>query len=279
MPVERHQDYQLTIPTLPVGGLMGVTLQLDSDAPFALRQTKTRNMPATGYRFRSPRGVYVDSTYENDLTERGTVRYPQMVYGANAQMVVDVPNATGAPVSNVRILFRGSKLYKEGRIESPTYPAKCSLFPWIYPIVVEAIPLQSNGLYNNIQLQIASDSDFALRYAFADAFHFNPPGVNYPGPLNYGRYADCYITLRDANYKAYSNEPIHIDDLFGSAYTLVTDSPKATLWPGLFTPEIYVPRSGSLFFDITRLDTAPPFSANEVCDIHFRFGGVKVFER
>lgn len=276
MPVERHQDYQLTIPTLPVGGLLGVTLQLDSDAPFALRLTKTRNMPSTGYRFRSPRGVYVDSTYENDLSLRGTVRYPQMVYGANGNITVDVPNDTGAPISNVRILFRGSKLYKEGQIEAPTYPEKCSLFPWIYPVVVENIPINSRGLFNNIQLQISSDSDFALRYAFADAFEFVPAGAAARGA---GSYDECYVTLRDANYKAYSNEPIHIDDLFGSMNTISVGSPLATLQPGLFTPEIYVPRSGCLFFDITRLDTAPPYLANQVCDIHFRFGGVKVFTR
>ena len=148
--IERHQDYQLTIPTLPVGGLMGVTLQLDSDAPFALRLTKTRNMPATGYRFRNPRGIYIDSTYETDLGLRGTVRYPQMVYGANGNLVVDVPNNTGAPVSNVKILFRGSKLYRDGQIEAPTYPDKCSLFPWTYPIIAQAVPIQTNGLFNNI---------------------------------------------------------------------------------------------------------------------------------
>lgn len=269
--IERHQDYQLTIPTLPIGGLEGVTLQLDSDAPFALRLTKTRNMPATGYRFRSPRGVYIDSTAENDLSLRGTVRYPQMVYGANGNIVVDVPNSTGAPVSNVRILFRGSKIYRDGQIAAPTYPAKCSTFPWIYPVVVESIPGQTNGLFNNVQLQIKSDSDFALRYAFADAFHVYGPGDIYAGQPTY---TECYVTIRDERYKAYSNEPIHIDDLFGSINTTVADSPLASLFPGLFTPEIYIERSGSLFFDIFRNDVG-----GEDIDLHFRFDGAKVFHR
>jgi hypothetical protein len=259
-----------------VGGLQNVTLPLDSDAPFALRLTKTRNMPATGYRFRSPRGVYVDSTYENDLSLRGTVRYPQMVYGANGYLVVDVPNNTGAPISNVRILFRGSKLYKDGQLAGPSYPDKCSVAPWIYPIVVTNIPLQSNKKFNDIQLQIASDSDFALRYVFADAFRFYGPGVVNAGAVSY---QECYITLRDWNHKAFSNEPIHIDDLFGSITTTVPGSPLASLFPGLFTPEIYIPRSGSLYFDITRLDTNPPFDPASTCDIHFRFGGAKVFYR
>lgn len=272
--VERHQDYQLTIPTLPAGGLQGVTLQLDSDAPFALRLTKTRNMPATGYRFRNPRGVYVDSTYESELSKRGTVRYPQMVYGANGNMAVDVPNNTGAPITNVRILFRGSKLYKDGAIPAPTYPATCSVLPWVYPVVLTNIPVQSNGLFDNVQFQIASDSDFALRYAFADAFRAFGQGQVWTGQPTYN---ECYVTLRDADHKAYSNEPIHIDDLFGSINTPVVDSAPASLFPGLFTPEIYVPRSGCLYFDVTRLDAATPGAVP--CDIHFRFGGVKVFER
>jgi hypothetical protein len=276
--IERHQDYQLSIPTLPVGGLQGVTLQLDSDAPFAMRLVKTRNMPTTGFRFRSPRGVYIDNGYENALSTRGTVLYPQMVYGANAQINVDVPNTTGAPVSNVRILFRGSKLFKDGQIDAPTYPAKCSLFPFVYPVVVASVPIATGAQFNNQQLQIASDSDFALRYAFVDPFHVVPFGTLMVG-APWGNYDELYITLRDANYKAYSNEPIHADDLFGSLNPVSADSAPASLFPGLFTPEIYIPRSGCLYFDVTRRDTNPPYAANQICDLHFRFGGAKVFSR
>jgi hypothetical protein len=199
------------------------------------------------------------------------VRYPQMVYGANGYLIADVPNDTGAPIENVRILFRGSKLYRDGQIPAPTYPEKCSVFPFVYPVVVEDIPGQTNGRFNNVQLQIKSDSDFALRYGFADSFHFYGPGEAWAAQVNY---AECYVTLRDSEYKAYSNEPIHIDDLFGSINTTVADSALASLFPGLYTPEIYIPRSGSLYFDIFRNDAHA-----ENIDLHFRFGGAKVFHR
>jgi hypothetical protein len=274
--IERFQDYQLTIPTLPVGGLESLALELDSDAPFALRLTKTRNMPAAGYRFKTPSGLYVtgrgnDTAYAPELSLRGTVRYPQMVYNANSYLIVDVPNTTGAPIENVRILFRGSKLYRDGQIQAPTYPAKCSAFPFVYPIVKTAVPGQTNAQFNNVQLQIKSDSDFALRYAFADSFHFNPTGSVWTPPVHY---SELYVTLRDSEYKPYSNEPIHIDDLFGSINTTVADSAKASLFPNLFTPEIYIPRSGSLYFDILRNDPG-----GDNIDLHFRFCGAKVFHR
>lgn len=271
--IERHHDYQLTIASLPTGGLKGVTLQLDSDAPFALRLTKTRNMPSTGYRFRNPRGVYADSAEQVELSARGTVRYPQMVYPANGNLVIDVPNA-GAPVTNVRVLFRGSKLYQDGAIAAPTYPDKCSTLPFIYPVVVQGVLALTKGRNNNVQLQIASDADFALRYCYADSFKL-VTGSPYSGS---GAYTELYVTLRDSEYKAYSNEPIHIDDLFGGKFAILgplTDSAQATLWPGLFTPEIYIPRSGSLFFDIFRNDTV----TTSTSELHFRFCGAKVFHR
>ena len=42
--IERHQDYILTVPSVPVGGVQQVPLDLDTDAPFALRLVRSRNI-------------------------------------------------------------------------------------------------------------------------------------------------------------------------------------------------------------------------------------------
>lgn len=281
--IERHQDYQLTIPTLPVGGLANLQLKLDSDAAFAARLVKTRNFPlaAGGIRFKNRMGDYTGSGFMSNLLlqvaepSRGDVQWPQLVYPASASISIDVQNLTGAPLTNVRILFRGSKLYEDGQMPAPVYPEKYEPLAFAYPVVVSGIPLVTAGSFNDRQLLIADDGDFALRYGFCDSFRLQVTNqVSVPAGAS-ALYNELYVTLRDEARKPYSNEPIHVDDLFGSVNTTNADSPLAFVWPGLFTPEIYIERNHSLYFDIRRSDTGFVGPAG-TCDLHFRFCGMKV---
>lgn len=297
--IERHQDYQLSIPTLPAGGLQQVPLLLDSDAPFALRRVKTRNLgangfPACGFRFRTPRDQYQSPDYRIDWASdgqgelfraRGVLIYPQLIYPANSSILVDIQNQTGSPISNVRILFRGSKLFPDGAYPIKTYPSKCSLLPFQYPLVVPNIPVTGNsqvvpGLNTsatlNQILNINSDSDFVYRYGVADPFAIAIDGGANPPPQSY---TEVYVQLRDEARKPYSNEPIHIDDFFGelNPSQFNVDDPPVHFFPGLMTPEIYLLKEEALYLDIYRDDSA--FTQQFPVQIHFRFGGCKVFNR
>jgi len=274
--IERHQDYQLNIPTLPAGGLANVELLLDSDAAFAARLVKQRYTPGApsggwAYRFRAPSGGYESNAHRFDTFGRGTLLegnplYPQMIYPANGSIVVDIKNVTGVQQTNVKLLFRGSKLYPDGSMPAPTYPAVCSILPQVLPVQVLNIPQNTGaGILNN-QINAQIDWDFALRYANADPF--SPTGGN-------GTYDQLYVQLKDQTQKPFSNVPIHIDDLFGSQSSTATGSTTTNpFWPGLFLPEIYVPANGILYFDIFRSDVA---GGNVT--MQFSFGGAKVYRR
>jgi hypothetical protein len=266
----------------------------------------------SGFNFQTPHKVYQATGLRTDLTPpntrnplatptQGVIVYPQLIYSPGGQIVVDVGNSTAAPLTNVRILFRGAKLYPDGAFRAPTYPAKLSALPFTYPptpAAIEGVPANGTlrpaagwtptyaGVLNN-QLRIRHDADFVLRYAVCDPFFLGVDG----GPVNgapnaapdpfVSSFEEVYVTLRDESRKPFSNEPIHVDDLFGRG----TPRPGAlaagwnndrVLWrPGLFTPEIYVEREHSLYFDVYRSDS----NQYSPIDLYFRFQGAKVFTR
>jgi len=294
--IERHQDYQLSVLSVPPGGVLNVPLQLDTDAPFALRSVKSRNIGVSGFRFRTARDLYQSPGYRTDLlddgtgnlsvTPRGIPVYPELIYPVNGTIVVDIGNDTNEPLTNCRLLFRGSKLFPDGSRRAPSYPAKMSTNPFTYQVIVPGIPitggsaavpgLTTSATLNNI-LNVRSDSDFALRYLCADPFAMAVDGGPNPPPQ---WFTEVYVRLYDESRKYYSNEPIHIDDLFsqGSPSGLGFGNDETNFFfPGLLTPEIYLQKEETLYFDIFRDDSAFPnqFPVN----IYFRFQGAKVFPR
>jgi len=293
--IQRHQDYQLSIPSLPAGGLFDVPLQLDSDAPFALRRIKTRNLGSLGqgFRFRTPKDRYQSTTYVTDYTDgqptTGKLIYPQMIYPPNASIIVDIENNTGETITNARVLFRGSKYYQDGSLPIASYPPKLSTLPGTLQVPVLQIPvtgsshavpgLNTAAVLNNI-LNIGTDADFAIRYLAADPFAIAIDGGVNPPPQVFN---EMYVLLRDESKKGYSNEPIHVDDLFGQLAPATTANNESNRFlPGVLTPEIYLQRTQALYFDVFRDDSAMlalglgmPFPV----DVYFRFQGAKVFLR
>lgn len=296
--IERHHDYQLSVTTVPPGGLIDVPLQLDTDAPFALRLVRSRQLGASGWRFRTPRDQYQSTQLRTDLVPSGTggltpgqgsVIYPQLVYPVNGTIVVDIGNNTGAPLTNVRILFRGSKLFPDGALPVATYPPKLSMLPFTYQVVAPNVPvtgtsnavpgLNCSATLNNI-FNVRSDADFVARYLAADPFALTVDGGPTPFPQSF---TECYVRLMDESRKPYSNEPIHIDDLFSQGSPWVGQPPEMSnnllnaFLPGLLTPEIYLQKEQALYFDIFRDDSA--FENQFPVNIYFRFQGAKVFKR
>jgi hypothetical protein len=292
--IERHQDYQLTVATVPPGGVRGVPLQLDSDAPFALRLVRSRNIGLNGWKFQTPRKAYQSNALRTDwivpaapgagpFPSRGAIVDPEFIYPIGSQIVVDIGNATGSNITNARLLFRGSKLFADGAIPGPAYPSSMRVLPFVYPTVVQNMPV--SGTIRDNQLRIRQDADFVFRYGACDPFTLGVDGgavgvapvFNVPlsGFIN-RNYTELYVMLRDESRKAYSNEPIHVNDVFGQGLPNPTGSgandAPIDFFPGLMTPEIYLPREHSLYFDLFRSDTSG-FALN----LHFRFGGMKVF--
>lgn len=285
--IQRHQDFQLTIPVVPPGGLTDLPLKLDTDAPFLCRLVKSRNLGLSGFRFQTPNRQWQSSDLRTDLIpqfpgatlpnpqpSRGAVIYPELMYPLGGVIVCEVGNNTGANLTNVKLLFRGSKLFPDGAVAGPTYPAKMSVLPFTYPVLVENV-LGTNDPRRNVQLRIRTDADFVLRYAVCDPFTL---GLN-NGEFNPFNYRELYVTLRDEWYKAFSNEPIHVNDLFGqgqpSPFEAATSNDDSVVFlPGLFSPEIYIPRDHSIYFDIARAD-----AGGGPVNLHFRFQGSKVFQR
>jgi hypothetical protein len=305
MVFQRHHDYQLTIPVLPAGGLTDVPLQLDSDAPFCLRLVKSRNIPAeSGWMFQNPKKQFQSTTYRTDRTfpgfpgnfsqpTRGALVRPPMVYPVNAQIVCNIANNTGAPITNARLLFRGSKLYAPGAMVFPEYPARLSGLPFSYQVPVLGVGLAGtdSASRRDNQVRIRQDADFAFRYGVCDPFFVSidggptPPGYA-PGIGDLGsgatqgaNFTEVYVQLKDEARKPYSNEPIHVDDLLGRGFphpynVAGANNDQVLFLPGLFTPEIIVEQEHSLYFDVFRED-ATGFPV----DLYFRFQGMKVYKR
>ena len=281
--IQRHHDYELTLTSVPSGGIHGVELPLDTDAAFALglvrqRATPTASVANISYRFRLPRGAYQSDQFRNDafgqgVQRRGNSIYPAVVYPAGGTIVFDIQNNSGGTVTNVKILCRGRKLYAPGTINIPQWPkrgeGRVSPFPYVYPITISGI-VQSNGNANmQNQIVIKDDADFVLRCGFADSASLTAGYVS--------TYDQLYIRLYDKWRQYYSNEPIHIDDVFGpsSAASAAAGGGNVVQYaPNLFAPEIYIPANDPLYFDLFRTD-----AAGGTVTLQIGFVGMKVFRR
>lgn len=290
--IERHQDYMIRIPSVPAGGITDFPLQLDTDAPFALRLVKSRNIGLSGWRFQTPRRQYQSSQLRTDLysvlnsgvfPSRGVVIYPQIIYPIGSQIVVDIGNNTGSPILNAILLFRGSKLFQDGAIAAPTYPSKLAGLPFTYETVVPGVPVSGSPIFDN-QLQVIHDADFVYRCGLCDPFTLVVDGQ----PTSFAsvttpQFSEVYVQLKDESRKFYSNIPIHVNDLFGQITPFSTgaggNDERVDFHPGLITPEIYIPRDHSLYFDVYRNDDPTNPAVNMPVDLRFRFVGQKVFQQ
>lgn len=296
--VERFQIYQLTFPSIPAGGLIGVPLQLDTDAPFALRRVKSRGIGLNGWRFQTPKKAYQSNFLRTDWAvpvvagespypTRGTPIYPQFIYPSGAQLVCDVGNETGETITNGRLVFFGAKLFENSALSAPTYPPKISPLPFVYPMFggpVE-VPIAAGAttptVLRDLQLKIDQDADFVYRYGVCDPFVIGVEGgvVPPPGDGTQANWSDLRVMVRDESRKAYMNEPIALNDWFGQSLPNpngagADDQGVGPGFPGMPVPEIYLEREHSLYFDLFRYDTS-----GATVTLNFRFGGDKVFRR
>lgn len=290
--VERHQDYQISFPTIPPGGLQNLSIPLDSDAPFLARLVRSRGLFPGRFMFQNARRQWQSNTFRTDLVapqvaaspavftaSRGMPVSPQMIYPASSQIVIDVSNPTSTPITGAKLLFRGSKLYRDGAVRSFAYPPVFDPLSYVFTKVVQNVaPVQQ---LTNLQFEMQSNYDFVYMAGVCDPFDIANPSPTYPA----GCFSELYVMLKDEARQPYSNEPIHVNDLFGQG--LPTSTPifsagtttqsnlddAVVQYPGLVTPAIYLPRNTSMYLDVFRNDAGMGFTN---VNLHFRLVGIQV---
>lgn len=303
---ERHFDYVLgpnqdaRLASVVAGQeILGITLQLEHDAPFILRgramrvqyntlagrvQTGLNNVsmrytgPLRDYRSQG----YIPQGLLMPYGGQGGAWKPlahQILYPQGGVIQVDLVNTGTTTLTNLTFYWRGVKLFPWGINPSYTYPEKCRLLPFVYPIA----PITASNPYGVVQnllvneytgaggigprlrqqFKCQNDADFVLRYAQAGPT-FVPLGL------------EIGVKLRDENEKPFSNDYVHYETLFGPCAGIFSCGGAGlpaigtgNALPSVFYPEIYVPKDHILWYDITRNDagfagtaTIPSFPIN-----------------
>jgi hypothetical protein len=219
--------------------------------------------------------------------------YPQVVYPRGATLWVDIKNDGASALTNLTLYWRGVKLFAPGAVRSYQYPDTMSGFPFTYPqgqyrdtdglTLVRDVLVIQGPMRNTFKAQ--GDADFVIRAALAgQPFPIPAPiYLNDPLPVN-----EIFITLRDEDEKPYSNDAVHIDTMFGNsamwtAYPWLSNAAHVAPVgggpnsPGLFYPEIYVPKNHLFYFDISRDDSS--YAGAVPFDLPVQFIGQKVFQK
>jgi hypothetical protein len=251
--VERHFDYQLRVDSLAAGVRRVFPLPIQTDAPFLARSVAlVQNQDATDFdnlqiQFTDNKQAFrigglanvFDGTVGGYITGPDSGRggnftpiYPQIPFPRDGEFLITLSNPTVAAMVNIRIIFRGVKLFEPGVVWSPTYPV---------------------GGHREIP------NDFTLGFTVTDSQTLNNRVVapNFGTDFVYrcgqilenfdsNAYGNMEAILRDHQGRAYSNDWIHVNYLFGR---LMAER------PGIIYPEIYIPNQQALFFDIRRTDS------------------------
>ena len=305
---ERHQDYVIDytidprLASVAPGQLItNIELRTDPDAPFLLRgrayrvkydnldsrtQVGLQNLslrysgPTADFRSAVPIPQGLQMPYGGQSGAWKPV-YPQVFYPAASTLLVDVLNTGTSTWTNLVLYFRGVKLYPWGTNPSYTYPEKCSLLPYVYPIETPT----STNLYGTIQ-NLAATADIRLNT------WQNQPDTGFvlraiqAGPSYAPFGLEVFLTLRDENRKAFSNLPVHFEVLCGpSGGNYQTGSGGSigaigtgNSMPGILYPEIYVLPKHLLYYDITRDDSAFAGAAT-IPNFPVDLIGAKVYQR
>jgi hypothetical protein len=279
--IERHQDYILTIPSIAAGSsALNQQLGVELDAPFMWRAKGVHIPPPVAtrsqadvsklrFQWRNAAGTKLSAVpipapqdFANAYGFGGNYRaiYPQQPFPPGGLMEVDVYNDSADTLTNVQVIFRGSKLFGDGTEANPTYPARCRALDFTYqsgkgtnadPAIV-LNPTGAGSIVQQQQFQVNGDADFAI--SGLQVGLWAPPG-SVAGYSAFG-YTELYIQLQDNRGKFYSNAPIHVDWLAGNAgqTDIVQNNQLGNAAPGLLVPEIYIPRNGVMYFSIQRQD-------------------------
>lgn len=299
---DRHQDNVLDVGAM-LGTLAankkypGLPLTLDPDAPFIMRglagrmtwslTTGQNDLSQLYFKLKRASTVYTSNEWlPFSLLARAMGQggnpypwWPHENYPAAGTIEIDVWNNGASTLAGVQLVFRGVKRFPK-RPDAPAYPAKFRPCNWTRSVKVFNVGVSGpTAEINRFLLTPITDHDFVLRHIQAGPV-YDPHS---PDPFFVPR--NVWVTLRDAADKPFSNAPVDWNILCGQgtmalAAGLDNSEQFGPFHPGLFVPEIYIPKYSAYSMDILRDDSAyvgEPGIGVERLD--FALGGIKVFEQ
>lgn len=270
-----------------------VVLNFDDDAPFMLTGRAVRyaytsalsqvNLRGLKTRWTGPTRDYrsgylresLQSAYYGQFGNPKPIA-PGVLYPPRGVLLLDLVHTGTQTITNLSFYWRGYKLFPAGAVPAYTYPRRFASQTFAYPV-----PVSQLGVDEERQNQIFTckqDADFVLR-----------AGQGIPISSAGGRtLAEVSIRLKDFNKNPYSNDYVPFDVLFGTGSfpavvpvgpvpSLVSPFATGPGQPGVFYPEIYVPKYHQLLYDLKRADGSG--GANQAEDFVFTFIGGKAFEK
>lgn len=262
-----HYDYLLKMGAISNGQTVLKQLLIDIGAPFCLRGIggyKIQAGPvvttlAGGFlAFSDPHDAYLMNQTigisgdwptggQNALYEPV---YQQLVFGPGSTMNVLLTNNSGGDWADARLVFRGTKLYYRDRVNKVSYPKCYTALPYEYSL---NFAISATGLLQNQPL-LVTGTDFVFRGAALE-LDANKRGGN--------SMADLEFIIKDQEGHPYSNDFIHHNWLFPTQFSQR---------PGVFYPEIYLPKERVLLFDLQQ-------GGATTADVNLAVQGARIFPR
>jgi hypothetical protein len=295
----RHFDYVLgpnqdaRLASVAAGQVLtGVLLPISSNAPFVLTGRAVRHKYSSALTQANLKGLKTrwtgptrDYRVQNYVRESLQCAYygqggnpkpivPGILFPPRSVLMLDLINTGASAITNLSFYFRGFELYAPGSVPAYTYPQRMASQTFAYPVQVTSLGVSETRL--NQIFTCKQDADFVLR---------GGQGITISSAG--GRtLAEVAITLKDHAKQPYSNEYVPLDILFGTgafpAVVPVGPTPSFVRpfgtgpgQPGLFYPEIYLPKNHQLLYDLQRDDGSG--GSNQAETFTFNLIGGKVF--
>jgi hypothetical protein len=275
---ERNTEFSLYLGNVAAGAaLPAQQMKLSTDGPFCLREIAITGaggqlIPSLTVKFMDSRGAFLEQDFDASLQEIPyggdnsvlTPIVPQLIYPPNGNIIFYVSNTNpSVAVSSLRITFRGVTLFPAGAVlNRQNYPKYFKEIPYAYTVQPD---MTISPFLNNI-LNIQPDADFAVR-----GLLISQPGAGFNSFLG----SDFQIALKDQNGKYYEIPaiiPTAIPQIFNGVFVNTLAGESQAHRPGLLVPEIYLPKNGTLYYDLN----GP--TANLPLTLWIRFVGAKIFE-
>ena len=199
---------------------------------------------------------------------------PGIEYPPRSVLMLDLNNTGANTITKLSFYFFGYKLFPPDTVPAYTYPKRLASQTFAYPVPVVALGVSETRM--NQIFTVKQDADFVLR---------GGQGITISS-VGGRTLAEVAIRLKDHTKNPYSNDFVPFDILFGTGAfpavvpvgptpSFVTPFGTGPGQPGLFYPEIYVPKNHQLMYDLQRADGAG--GSNQAEDFSFNFIGGKVF--
>jgi len=300
--VERWQVYVQHVGNITPGQLVhDLPKTVDLEAPFALRGislrvARTPGPPSVDYsdvnslnvQWKDSNNMYtasdllpvpvalqVGAAAAGGIGGCAGIVYPEVIYPPGATINIDLQNTSATKTLDTTVYFHGVKIFPQGGIDTPTYPARCAMLD--YRRQFTALALQPTEERRNQILKVAPDADYVFRAAQCGAI----PSFAYGGRAE--EFQNLLVKLSDHNVKPFMDDYVDVNYLWGTGDGSGTSGSVYTgnANPGLMVPEIYVRANDLLYLDFQRNDGAfnvvgvLPSATN--CDVQIVFQGSKVY--